>query len=50
MGGMAARVEIIGMIFDGMMVRAISNPSVDRKDLLADLREVIRAMLTLPTT
>ncbi|WP_031238468.1 TetR/AcrR family transcriptional regulator [Asticcacaulis sp. AC466] len=45
---MAARGEIIGMIFDGMMIRAVSNPAIDRKALLADLRNVMRVLFTLP--
>jgi TetR/AcrR family transcriptional repressor of uid operon len=44
----AATGEIIGMIFDGMMVRAISNPGLDRKALLSKLRQVMRLLFTLP--
>jgi TetR/AcrR family transcriptional repressor of uid operon len=47
-GQVAATGEIIGMIFDGMMVRAISNPDIDRKALLAKLRQVMRLLFTLP--
>ncbi len=43
-----ARDEVISMLFDGMMIRAISNPDVDRKALLATLRPVIRLLFTLP--
>ncbi|HTN40012.1 MAG TPA: helix-turn-helix domain-containing protein [Asticcacaulis sp.] len=43
-----ARGEIIGMIFDGMMIRAISNPQVNRKALLAALRQVMTVVFTLP--
>ncbi len=45
---LAARGEIISMIFDGMMIRAISNPEVDRKVLLAALRQVMAVLFTLP--
>jgi len=43
-----ARGEIIGMIFDGMMIRAISNPQIDRKALLKALRQVMSVLFTLP--
>ncbi len=43
-----ARGEIISMVFDGMMIRAISNPQVDRKALLAALRQVMTVLFTLP--
>lgn len=43
-----ARGEIIGMIFDGMMIRAISNPHADRKALLSALRQVMTVLFTLP--
>jgi TetR/AcrR family transcriptional regulator, repressor for uid operon len=42
-----ARSEIIGMIFDGMMIRAVSNPDIDRKALLAELRKVMTVLFTL---
>jgi AcrR family transcriptional regulator len=41
--------EIIGMIFDGMMVRAVSNPDIDRPAMLAKLRQVMRLLFTLPS-
>jgi len=43
-----AHGEIIGMIFDGMMIRAISNPQIDRKALLKALRQVMTVLFTLP--
>ncbi|MCR6660783.1 MAG: TetR/AcrR family transcriptional regulator [Asticcacaulis sp.] len=43
-----ARGEIISMIFDGMMIRAISNPRTDRQALLAALRQVMTVLFTLP--
>ncbi len=39
-----ARSEIVSMLFDGMMARAIANPSADRGALLADLRTVVRLL------
>jgi TetR/AcrR family transcriptional regulator, repressor for uid operon len=45
---LAARSEIIGMLFDGMMIRAVSNPNVDRNALLDGLRQVMRVLFTLP--
>ncbi|ESQ91281.1 hypothetical protein ABAC460_06865 [Asticcacaulis sp. AC460] len=45
---MDARGEIIGMIFDGMMIRAISNPHTDRKALLLGLRQVMQVLFTMP--
>ena len=47
---MEARGEVIGMLFDGMMVRAISNPNVDRQALLSDLRTVVRFLFAVPPT
>ena len=47
-GQLEARGEIISMIFDGMMIRAISNPQTDRKALLAALRQVMTVLFTLP--
>jgi len=44
---MDMRGEIIAMIFDGMMIRAICNPDIDRKTLLAGLRPVMRSLFTL---
>jgi TetR/AcrR family transcriptional regulator, repressor for uid operon len=41
------RGEIIGMLFDGMMIRAISNPDIDRKALLAGLKPVMRSLFTM---
>lgn len=45
---MEMRGEIIGMIFDGMMIRAISNPDIDRTALLATLRTVMRGLFVAP--
>ncbi|MDC7684204.1 TetR/AcrR family transcriptional regulator [Asticcacaulis sp. BYS171W] len=42
-----ARGEIIGMLFDGMMIRAVSNPNIDRKALARELREVLRYLFIL---
>ncbi|SCW64259.1 TetR/AcrR family transcriptional regulator [Asticcacaulis taihuensis] len=47
-GQLEARGEIISMIFDGMMIRAISNPQSDRQALLAALRQVMTVLFTLP--
>lgn len=44
---MEMRGEIIGMLFDGMMIRAICNPNIDRKALLNNLRPVMRSLFTL---
>lgn len=44
---MDMRGEIIGMIFDGMMIRAICNPDIDRKAMLAELRPVMRILFTV---
>jgi AcrR family transcriptional regulator len=43
-----ARGEIISMVFDGMMIRAISNPQADRQALLKALRQVMKVLFTLP--
>lgn len=43
-----ARGEIIAMLFDGMLVRAVSNPDIDRAQLLAGLRQVMRVLFTMP--
>ena len=45
---LVATGEIASMIFDGMMVRAISNPNIDRKALLHRLKTVMRHIFTLP--
>ncbi|ESQ81419.1 hypothetical protein ABENE_22065 [Asticcacaulis benevestitus DSM 16100 = ATCC BAA-896] len=45
---LAVTGEIIGMIFDGMMVRAVSNPGIDRTALLAKLKQVMRLLFTMP--
>ncbi len=45
---MDARSEIIGMLFDGMLVRAISNPQTDREGLLRDLRKLLQWLFTEP--
>lgn len=42
-----ARSEIIGMLFDGMMIRAISNPDIKRDALISELREVMRWLFVL---
>ncbi|MFT3996755.1 MAG: TetR/AcrR family transcriptional regulator [Asticcacaulis sp.] len=42
-----ARGEIIGMLFDGMMIRAISNPGIDRTALVEELRDVMRYLFTI---
>ncbi|ESQ78947.1 TetR/AcrR family transcriptional regulator [Asticcacaulis sp. YBE204] len=42
-----ARGEIIGMLFDGMMIRAVSNPHIDRKALALELRDVLRYLFVI---
>lgn len=44
---MDARGEIISMLFDGMMIRAITHPDIDREALANDLREVMKVLFIL---
>lgn len=44
---LAVRGEIIGMLFDGMMIRAISNPNIDRKLLAEDLKAVMNWLFVI---
>ena len=43
---MAARGEVLMMLFDGMVMRAVNNPEGDRKALGAVMRSVIRHVLS----
>lgn len=45
---LAAREEVLVMLFDGMMVRAVSNPDVDRKALAKAFRQCMHVLMTLP--
>jgi AcrR family transcriptional regulator len=45
---LAAREEVMVMLFDGMMVRAVSNPDVDRKALGRAFKQAMRVLMTLP--
>ncbi|ADU15009.1 regulatory protein TetR [Asticcacaulis excentricus CB 48] len=42
-----ARGEIISMLFDGMMIRAITHPDIDREALANDLREVMQVLFII---
>lgn len=42
-----ARGEIISMLFDGMMIRAITHPDIDREALANDLREVLQVLFII---
>lgn len=42
-----ARGEVISMLFDGMMIRAISNPNTNRQALITELRDVMRWLFVL---
>lgn len=42
-----ARGEIINMLFDGMMIRAITHPDIDREALANDLRDVMKVLFIL---
>ena len=42
---LGAKVEIIGALFDGLMVQAIRNPQINRDALLAIYRSTIRHIL-----
>jgi AcrR family transcriptional regulator len=41
----AARSEVLGMLFDGMIMRAVNNPTPDRAALAAVLQATIRGLL-----
>lgn len=45
---LAAREEVMVMLFDGMMVRAVSNPNVDRAALSRAFKQAMRVLMTLP--
>jgi AcrR family transcriptional regulator len=45
---LAAREEVMVMLFDGMMVRAVSNPNVDRAALGRAFKQAMRVLMTLP--
>lgn len=47
-GTLAVREEVMVTLFDGMMVRAISNPGADRRALAKAFKQIMRALLTLP--
>lgn len=42
---LVARAEIVRMLFDGMIIRAVSNPGVDRIVLQRVLQSVLRGLL-----
>ena len=42
---LAARGEVLGMLFDGMAVRGVNNPGADREAIREVLRTVIRYLL-----
>ena len=47
---LAAREEVMVMLFDGLMVRAVSNPTVDRKALACAFRQFMQTLMTMPAT
>lgn len=42
---LAARGEVLGMLFDGMAVRGVNNPGADREAIAEVMRAVIRYLL-----
>lgn len=40
-----ARSEVLGMLFDGMIMRAVNNPTPDRAALIAVLQATVRGLL-----
>jgi AcrR family transcriptional regulator len=47
-GEMGIRVELMGMLFEGMAVRSINNPQIDRERTAMVLKSVMAAILGLP--
>ena len=45
---LAARGEVLSMIFDGMLTRAVNNPKADRVEIARVLRAVLGLILTAP--
>ena len=41
-----ARCEVIGLIFDGLLMRGVNHPDLDREALTAVLRSTVRHLLT----
>ncbi|UAL09841.1 TetR/AcrR family transcriptional regulator [Caulobacter segnis] len=41
-----ARCEVIGLIFDGLLMRGVNHPDLDREALIAVLRSTVRHLLT----
>jgi AcrR family transcriptional regulator len=41
-----ARCEVLGLLFDGMIIRAVNHPDTDREPLTRVLRETVRQLLT----
>ncbi len=46
---LAAREEIMVTLFDGLMVRAVSNPQTNRETLATAFRQVMHILMTWPT-
>jgi hypothetical protein len=44
----AARGEVLSMLFDGMVMRAVNNPAGDREAIAEVLRSVVRYLLCEP--
>ncbi|WP_459851748.1 hypothetical protein [Dongia sp. agr-C8] len=42
-----AEVEVIGALFDGLSIRTVRNPNLDRDAMLDVLRSAMRALLQL---
>lgn len=42
----AAQGEVMSMLFEGMVCRAVSNPDMDREAVLKVLRQVVRFLIT----
>jgi AcrR family transcriptional regulator len=45
---LAAMVEIIASMFEGLMVRAIRNPAIDRERMVSMIQRVMRRIITSP--
>ena len=45
---LAARGEVLSMIYDGMLTRAVNNPGADRTEIVRVLRAVLERILTSP--
>lgn len=41
-----ARCEAVGLLFDGMIIRAVNHPDTDREPLTRVLRQTVRQLLT----